>query len=153
MGVSGFQKVVSDVSNSLQGILKRANLIDGYLDRVVYPTYQNIQRERWASENASQGSAWPALSAQYAGQKVKKYASFPGGGTKMMIATKRLFNSVVGDTLDEHRKIISDHQLQIYTTVPYAPYANQARQFTTFSEDEIRKIKSDIVNYLSGSDE
>jgi hypothetical protein len=145
-----FTRVVNGVTKSLEGMLNRANLIDGYLDRVVYPMYQNLQRERWASENATQGSSWPSLQPAYAEMKLKRYADYPGGGTKMMIATKRLFNSVVGDEdTSEHEKVVSNHSLQIFSTTPYAEYANVVREFKEFSVETMREIMSGIVNYIT----
>lgn len=106
-------------------VVAKANSSQAFLNRIVYPMYQNIQRERWMTEGFGK---WPKLNTRYARYKRVKFASFPGQGTKMMIATNRLQKSVVGPG-DGHRKIATDKKLIVGTTVEYAEHANKARPF------------------------
>lgn len=147
---SGIQKTQNSVTQALQEKIERGKSMRAFLDRVVYTEYQNAQRERWMTEGASEGFAWPALkSLTYIRQKSRKFAAFPGGGKKMMIATGRLYNSVTGDSAQEHRKVVTDNSIDIYTTVDYAQYTDEARTFTKFGDDFRTRIQQAIVNYMA----
>ncbi len=145
------KSLTNGIERQLEDMVKRANLVPAYLNRVVYPTYQKAQRERWTAENSGAdfaGGAWPSLDPAYASWKKRKYADSPGGGSKMMIRTKRLFDSVVGPS-DEHRKIVDNKSLRIATTVPYAIHADAHRTFTQFSPKFYSRIYKDLTAYLA----
>lgn len=131
-------------------MVKRANLVPGYLNRVVYRQYQNAQRERWKTENNGEdftGGRWEPVDPVYAAYKKKKWADSPGGGGKLLIRTKRLFDSVVGPHSD-HLKLVGDRSIRIATSVPYAEYVDEKRTFTSYSVVFKKKIMKGLSDYL-----
>ncbi len=144
-------KMSSSIENALDGMVKRANLVPGYLDRVVYAQYQNAQRERWATENSSPnftGGIWDRLSPSYAQSKLRKYAAAPGGGSKIMIASGALQQSVIGPG-PGHNKIVNDRSIRIYVSgIDYAEYADEARPFSTWSDIFYRGVYGGLKDYL-----
>lgn len=138
------------VTKNLQAKLKRARLITGFLNRVIYPMYQNAQRLRWVSQNTSEGTQWAELTSKsYIARKAIMFASFPGGGKELMIASGTLFASVTGDDLTYHKKIIQGNSMQIYTSVPYAPYADLARNFSKLGQNTLDSMKQACIDYLT----
>lgn len=175
MASASLKKVESNIQNRLSALVKRAKLGRGALTRVIYPMYQNAQRNRWMTENTSEGSKWAELTPKYKSYKLRRYGggarynwvggrgesrpwvlsgaswpNYPGSGTKMMIATNRLFNSVTGDTLDDHKVLFTDESMEIRTTVDYSSDANSKRNFTTFGDATISKMKSAYFGYVKG---
>lgn len=148
MAAAVFESIQNRVTMALKEKVRRGKSLRAWLDRVAYKKYQNLQRERWMTAGASQGIPWPSLNVTYAARKLKKFAQFPGGGTKMMIATNRLFNSVSGDNLQDHKKIVTDTTLEIYTTVEYASYADEARSFRKFTRQTYRDLAKDAGQYI-----
>ena len=158
--------------NESKEMIKRSADARAWLNRVAYRIYQNWQRERWMSEGSSQGSKWPRLNPEYARYKLKRYGGgpkykwvggrgenrpwqpagrwpkFPGGGTKMMIATGTLVDSVTGKSLKYHRKIVTPKELFISTTVPYANDANERRNFTEFKDTNIAYLGELYTEYV-----
>ena len=148
MAAAVLQAIQNSVTKSLEAKIKRGKSLRAWLNRVAYAEYKNIQRERWMTENTSQGAKWPALNEKYALRKARIYAEFPGGGTKMMIAKGTLFNSVVGDDLSAHRKIVTDTTLEIHTTVDYAQYPDKIRTFTQFSPQTMKNLADSAGEYI-----
>lgn len=152
------KKLRSDITDNLEQMVKRANLTEGYLDRVVYRQYQNAQRDRWKNINVGNDFAgeqpWAPLDPAYAKWKLKKYKDNTfGGGQEMLIATGRLFWGVVGPSPD-HRKIVENRKLLITTSVPYAKFVDEKRKFAddetgpAFSNLFRSKIYKGLKNYL-----
>lgn len=131
----------------LDDLVNRAKFARGFLNRVAYPLYQNFQRERWASEDRG---TWPRLDPMYARRKLTRFAAYPGAGTKMMIATNTLAPSVIGGG-PGHKKIVTDNELKIYTTVPYAEHADKERSFSTGFRPLIHEIKKEYIKYIRGA--
>lgn len=145
-------KLQDTVSSKLEAMISRTKDPRPFLEKV-YKTYVATQAKRWQAENAdpniSPGPTWPKLTEAYSKRKLKKFASFPGGGQKIMVASGTLVNAVLGR--NEHaRKLISQSTLVVAVDLPYAKYANDPRNFTKFSKAWINKLKQDYVNYLSG---
>lgn len=136
------------IGNFLRGMTEKASLTRGWLNRVAYPTIINAQRMRWASENATEGSSWTALNQLYANRKLRKYASYPGAGRKMLIATGRLVAGVLGDNQNDHYKLVSDNRLEVGTTIPYAGYVNEARNFTDLGPATVADLDQRLRDYL-----
>lgn len=150
------KKIQDGISRSLRSMETRSKTVQGYLNRVVYPLYQNAQRLRWQSENGTQGTKWlpyertfasSGAAAAYRRHKLKKFAAAPGGGRKLMIASGRTFQSVIGPSID-HRKLVTARSIKIATVVPYARYANDARPFDEFNEEFKVRIRKGIAKYL-----
>jgi hypothetical protein len=150
-GKTGITMLTKGITEHLEQMVKNANLVPGYLNRVVYRKYQNAQRQRWASENADQDSAgglWPRLSIPYAEYKMRTFYDYPGRGQKMMIRTKALFDSVVGPS-PHHGKVVTNRSIRIESTLWYAKYADEARTFSQFSPRFYRDIYAGLRDYLT----
>lgn len=156
-------KVLDDqASAELDRMAARSDAIRGFLARVVYPFYQNLQLERWESDGGSQGDYWAALSPAYAFWKARKYASTAHRGEKILIASGRLLNSVVGRAdlggvnnsqgQSEHRRLIENRSMKIFTTTPYAEYVDAARSFTGIASSDMERIKDAIGKYIRGEE-
>ncbi len=76
-----------------------------------------------------------------------------------MVATGSLVASVIGPSKDIsspylrgstkfHRKIVTDKSLEISTTLPYAPYANEQRPFTEYSDKFWKQIGDELTNEM-----
>lgn len=158
------------ITKRLDSMMSRSQALEGFINRVIYPLYQNYQRRRWMDQNAKQTGQWDALNPSYAARKKIMYGggpkhewvggrtpwrvkgqwpSYPGQGTKMMIATGRLFKGVIGES-GEHKKIVTTKSLRIFTTVPYASYADEARDFSTFDRAFKRDILRQTMQYIRG---
>ena len=152
-------------------ILKRAQDGRAFLTRVAYPMYQKWQLERWQTENKSEGSKWKSLNPAYAEYKKSRYGGgpkyvtpkqkgygrwvqagnwprYPGGGTKMMIATGELVNAVTGKKLTYHRRLIKAKQMAIGVTLPYAEDANKKRDFTKFKNANMKLLHDMYAEYV-----
>lgn len=132
------------IENRLEKYLEREAALQSYLNKNVVEQYRNIQRRRWMTENASEGQVWDRLNPGYAAQKKRVYALYPGRGTKMMIRTGDLFESVIGPGKG-FRKIATPRSLVISTTNPYAADANAQRNFTSYSA----KTRADLYRGIS----
>lgn len=121
---------------------------EAFLVRVAYPMYQKFQRKRWMTRNVSEGMQWKPNALRYSEWKKIKYASFPGGGTKVMIATGRLFQSIIGPSPD-HRRIIRGTKMIIGTSVEYASYAGDIRPFFPLSDKSRNTIVREFKKWIS----
>jgi len=136
----------------LDGMLKRASSsgIRAYLSRVVYKQYQDAQIERWNTENRSEGPRWKRLNPAYEKSKRKRFAKYPYGGTKMLVATGRLLKSVVGTDRRYHRRVVLHYAMEILVTLPYAPNVNAERNFTQFGQRTKREILGGLKRHILG---
>lgn len=128
-------------------MLDRSKKTKAYLDRVIYRQYQNAQRKRWISENSSEGIVWSRLNPKYAESKKKRFAAYPGQGTKMLIATGQLQSDVIGGG-SGHRKIVTDDSIAINWTTPYAVAVDSVRTFSTFGEKTMDEMYSGIAKFI-----
>ena len=137
----------------LGGMLKRAKLVKGWLNRFAYPTVIAKQRLRWQSEGASEGSGWAPLNPKYARRKLTMFRDAPGGGRKILIATGKLVDSVTGDNTESHYKLVTDNRLETGTIVKYAGWVNEKRDFVTLSADTVQELKDSLLDYLQSGKE
>lgn len=142
-----YKALDKSIQNSLLDLIRKGSNLNALLNRNIYQLYQNAQRQRWMTENASEGSPWVKLNPDYERVKRRIYANEEHGGRKILIASGRLYKSVIGPSPD-HRKIVGNNKLIIKTVVDYAKYVDQARTFTTFGQPTIDKIKKTISEYL-----
>lgn len=143
---------VDGASKKLQQMINRSGLARGWLNRVAYPMIIESTRMRWASEGASEGRSWPALNPAYAMAKLKRFAAYPGGGSKMLIATGRLVESMTGEDTRDHFKLVEDKRLTVGTTVGYAKYVDEMRPITVLGSQTTTNLKSSLKAYLQGSE-
>jgi hypothetical protein len=143
---------VSDNSGmiKIETMLDRGKSMQSFLNRNVYRIYQNAQRSRWITENASEGGEtgrWEKLNPTYAERKKKIYAAYEGAGEKMLIATGRLFKAVVGPS-NGQIKVVTNTSMTISTSVEYAKYVNEARSFSTWGPSFKAKVKKAIGDFI-----
>lgn len=167
------------LTERLNGLLTRAKSTQAAAR--LYPLYQKIQTERFMTENASEGSPWPALKAEYAAYKLKRYGgaeikrgkrkggtwgSWPGGGRKMLIGTSTLAGAVIGpgapfEGTDHHRAMFLPYSMQISVSTSgnnaegkpfdYPEYVAEKRPFFEFSASSVSRLKNALQQYLIGS--
>lgn len=153
---AGFSLVRNDAQYLYDKSLTMNAAIKTWMARNAYPMYQNAQKKRWMTQNASEGTTWKAVSPKYQKRKDRLLASEPEkypGGKRVMVLTGALADSVTGKKLDFHRAIFTERGFTVATTLPYAKYANEARPFVGFSNqttDRITKsLKSFILKHIS----
>lgn len=126
-------------------MLDRSKAMQGYLNRIVYAQYQNAQRTRWMTENASEGpDKWEPLNERYKKWKIGYYSGFPGNGSKMLIATGKLYQDVV----ERPNKLVSDKSLEISWTTEYAPDVDMVRPFSVFGQETMNEIYSGLGEFI-----
>lgn len=149
--MAGLKPIGDGIGEQIKKYLDRARLIDGYINRVIYPTYRRRQMKRYQTENASEGTRWAPLNPSYAKRKLTKFASYPGQGRKMMIATGRMKDSVIGPGAD-HKKIgPSKGRLEVYWTTPYAVYTEQVRPVNVWDKRQDQEMYDGAVKYIMES--
>jgi hypothetical protein len=143
-----YKQLEKNIENDLLQMVRRAHDFRGLFNRVLYPMFKKAQLARWSTENSSEGQKWAPLNAKYREYKLDKFKeSPPYNGTKMLIATNRLIDSVIGPSAD-HRKIVEPKRLIISTTVPYAKYVNEKRNFTHFGRITENRILNVVRLYV-----
>lgn len=146
------KKIKSEVTERLEKMMKDVKDKDGFLKRYVFPEYQYVQKQRWMTENVTQdvtGGQWEKLNPLYETYKRKKYQSYAGGGSRLLIAQYRLLPSVVGESKDS-RVLIQDGKLGVFSILPYASYVNETRPFDTFSASWKKRISGAWASYVAG---
>lgn len=140
----------SGASMKLETMLDRGKSMQSFLNRNIYQIYQSAQRERWMTENSSQsgnGQRWERLDPTYAKRKRRIYASYEGGGSKMLVATGKLYKAVVGPGQGQ-RKIVTNSKLYISTNVPYAGNVDDARSFASWSPAFRARVMKAITDFI-----
>lgn len=178
------------IKKTLMNLLDRSKAAQTFLMRNIYRMYQNFQRERWMTEGSSEGNKWDSLSTIYASRKriiygggpkyewiggqgegrpwrlAGSWPSYPGAGTKIMIATGRLESAAVGPgggitTGGEqfHKVLATNNSLTVSLDATkeksgkdigskYFKYANDDRNFMKFGTNSINAFKAEISLYL-----
>lgn len=136
------------IQQYLNAMIDRARIGTGWLNRYAYPRLIQMQRDRWQSEGASEGNAWQAIKPSYKAYKLRKFADYPGSGSKLLIATGRLVNSMTGDTKADHWKMVKGNELTMGSLVPYAKYVDEVRDITTIGNDTMDDLADSYVQYI-----
>ena len=140
------------ILGKLNEMLSQTRQVRAFLERVVYPTYLKAQMKRWMTVGRSDGfgtlEPWKPLSAKYAAWKKRRWADAPGGGTKVLIASGRLYKAVMNQG-PGHRKIISDRSLIVGVDIPYAKYVNESRPFFIFSDEMMDGLKDKYKKFIT----
>lgn len=136
------------ISEYFNKMIDRTKLVRGWLNRVAYPTIIQAQRMRWVSEGASEGASWVPLNPSYAMRKLRRYANYPGAGRKLLIATGRLVGGVTGDNPNDHYKLVKDTSLEVGTTINYAEYVNEVRNFTDLGDATTQHLAEQLSEYI-----
>lgn len=138
------------IMKTLTGMINRGNLVQGWLNRVAYPTLVGVQRTRWQTEGSSQGKTWMPLNANYARSKLRRYRDYPGSGRKMLIATGKLVDSMTGDNQENHYKLVTSRTLEMGSTLDYAKWVDQIRDITELNDETIEDLSERLGEYLVG---
>src|SRR5271166_4593164 len=161
---TGIEEVESDFQGVMAKMLSRGASFQGGAARI-YKLYQMFQTERFESENSSEGSSWDDLTEPYKTYKLKRFKSFPGNGSKMMIATGTLAGAAIGpgapfasEGISAHRALFTDQSMEIYIDTSgvnaegkpfsYAKYANDKRPFMSFSEDHLNQMGNELSQFI-----
>lgn len=164
--MTGIEEVGKDFETTMNGLLSRAKSFKGAAARI-YKLYQKFQTERFQTQNASEGGEWEQLTDVYKKSKLKRFQTYPGNGTKMLIATGTLAGSVIGpgapfatEGISAHRAIFTDTYMQISIDTSgsnaqgkkfdYPKYVNEKRPFMKFSQNHIDQMKTLLQKYVVG---
>jgi hypothetical protein len=144
--------VEDGISDWAKRVLNRSqgSGIRAWLNRYAYPEILNVQLQRWQTEGASEGVQWESLNPDYARSKLKRFANYPGGGRKMLIATGRLYESMTGRST-ESRKLVEENRITLASTVPYGGYVDDKRDITTLRDDTVERFADELLKYLMGA--
>ena len=160
----------TEVRDKLDGMIKRGGSVESFLTRVAYPLYMARQQKRWMTEGASENVKWEPLNAKYALWKTTRFANYAGNGTKMLIATGRLAESVIGrqlksgmDTkeitvddagkkkvvvtsiangIKDHDVMVTKRSLVVKSLVEYSSLVNAKRPIWKFNEDFYKRLRA-----------
>lgn len=146
--------------------LSQLSQFEGALKTVALPFFfesqQSRQAQRWVSSGSSEGKPWQPLSPAYAkakpnrmvtdpvsGQK-RRISSYPGGGSKLLVATGRLAQANLGTPLinEDYNVLIQNGVLYVRLNVPYAPFVNNKRDIVTFSAETYKKASQLMQAYF-----
>jgi len=142
-------KVKDGITLSIDAMITRGKSVSSFLNRATYPVYQQLQIQRWETENASENESWNPVKPDYATIKRKRYAGFPGGGQKLMVATSKLAFAAQG--LAGALKIVTESSMTVGIDqgfIPYAKYPGADRPYMSFSDDSISKMTDPLVQYI-----
>lgn len=149
MSAVSMTQTENGVELRIKAVFTRGKSLASYLNRYIYPQYQQAQIDRWKTENQSEGQVWDRLSSAYEKVKKTKFAGYPGGGNALMIATGRLSVAAQGGT--GALKLISDDYMVVGIdegTIPYASYPGVRRPYMNFSNETIKKWTDMISHYV-----
>ena len=135
----------------------------------VYPMYQALQVQRFETENASEGDHWADYkSKKYEQYKLKKFKTYPGAGSKMLVATGMLAGAVIGkspgspftDGAAQHRAMFTSDQMIISVEESgenpnghpfnYAHFVAVVRPFMSFSGESLQAMKDTVTKFVIG---
>ena len=141
------KQVENTVTKRLDEIVSRSSGMQGYFMRNVYRQYQKAQQERWKSENKTEGNRWSPLEPTYKRRKLTRFKDYPGHGTKMLVATGKLFQSVIGPG-EFHVVQATDSYLFVSTTLDYAKWVAEERPFMKFGQKTLGTIRRGISDFI-----
>lgn len=161
----------TEIRDKLDEMIKRGGSPEAFLTRVAYPLYMARQSKRWITEGASEGVKWAPLNAKYAEWKKRQFAGYPANGEKMLIATGRLAESVIGRQLKgdaestevvvndsgksktilkgslggggikDHKPMVTKSSLVVVSEVEYAKLVNLTRNIWKFNDDFFKRLR------------
>lgn len=141
------------ISKYQSSLLDRMNSIQGFFNRNIFRMYQQKQLNRWESQNVSETGEWETLTETYANRKRKKFAGYPGGGTKLMIATGKLYETTTGRSGKGLNKMVTNRSMTIAIDdgyIPYAKFAAERRPIMEFNESSIEDMRQALIDYIKG---
>jgi len=148
---AGFSLVRNDAQYLFEQSLTIPAALQTWMNRNGYPMYKNAQKQRWITQNASEGATWKEVTPKYQKWKDHKFATDPGnypGGKRILVLTGKLADSVMGRRLDFHRAVFTERGFSVATTLPYAKYVNDVRPFVGFSDRTENRIKESLRMFV-----
>jgi len=145
--------VQNTVKKRLDAMVKAGRSPKAYLNRVVFAQYQKAQAERWMSiggnsgGTTSEGDQWDPLTDKYRKWKERR-RGFLASGRRMLVATGRLQAAAVRVMPPDGKKVVTDSSIIITTSIPYARYVSEARNFVGFGRETIAEMKRGLREYL-----
>lgn len=138
------------IQKRLQSLTKLEASTGTFLNRSIYPLYQRLQGERWKTENRSEGQRWKPVAQATRDRKLRDRArdraAFPGGD-RTLVHTGDLSRSVIGTTLENHRKVISGKKITVATTLSYAGFVAAERPFMAFGKDSRKAFRDRVRDF------
>lgn len=137
---------------------KTENASEGTKWKKLSPIYKAYKLKRYGG-----GPRYKWIGGQGTGRPWKRagrWPNYPGSGTKTLIATGRLVSSVIGPVMGatsfpmkssakDHRKIVTNTSLEVYTVVEYAEKVAKDREFMKFSRRHNREMIDDAMRYMA----
>lgn len=159
MATTNLRVKITEGFETLNKMAQSSMFFEGWANRRLPRLYANAQRTRWMTEGASEGPKWKKLSSGYAASKKWRFASYPGAGNVVLIATSRLLAGLLPPEErknersfgEEFRKIIQNKKVTFKTTVPYADDVNQERPFSVWTQRTMNSFVRDYKTYLIAS--
>jgi hypothetical protein len=177
MATANLFSAKKEIRNKLDEMITRSRSTQSFLAHCAYPMYIARQSKRWMSEGESEGAKWAPLSEQYKKWKKLNLVGMPGNGTKLLIATGKLFEGVTGRELKKepnevsyleaggktkpaltggiggggmphHFAKITGSKLTVYTDVEYASDVNKARKIWFFKDDFKKRLKAMYLGWF-----
>jgi hypothetical protein len=99
------------------------------------------------TENSSEGKKWTPLKSRYAATKIKRFKDYPGSGRKMLVATGRLSEAYIKGSTNT-LILTSNTSIEIGTSLPYAEYVQEARDFVNLSDAHMTEIYEGVADFL-----
>lgn len=149
---SGFSKIRDDSKSLNKNALSLEASIRSWAARIGYPLYINAQKQRWITQNASEGATWKSLSPSYLSWKTLKQKQAPEqypGGKRVLVLTGSLFNSVTGKDKSHHKALFLKSGFSVSSTLPYAKHVNEVRPFVGFGDVTNDKIKNSATKFIT----
>lgn len=145
------RKIAGGVTKRLEEMVKNLQNNKAFFERIVYPSYIRAQLKRWMtvgrSDSAGNFPEWKSLNERYRLAKRTRFAGYPGGGRKTLIATNKLLDAVTGRG-PGHYKAVSDSKIVIGVDVAYAKYVNASRPFMIFSDKFLQGLRSKYGQFM-----
>jgi hypothetical protein len=140
-------KAKKDLKKIFEKMLDPQKNIRVFFKKVTFYQYQEAQLKRWQTENKSEGERWKPLNKEYEKYKRVKYAAYRGAGKAMLVATGNLIDS----TIKYPFVVVDNKSIKISPNIgaaPYAKYVNETRNFMSFGEKTIERMKKSLINYI-----
>lgn len=147
--------VESSILQKLNELKNSVKNLDAVIARRIWPLYQELQVERFKSQNQSEGETWSPLSPKYYKWKTSrtffkregKKVPIKAGGKQTLVLTGALYSAIMAKGSGGSR-VIQNGKLIVNITLDYAEDVNERRNFTDFSISSLNKMKQELVDYL-----
>ena len=156
MATVSFKTTEDRIQSRLNDMIAKGRDASAILNTTIMDMYFQAQVIRWQTENSSEGAQWANYASKnYAIYKQKKYASFPEGGRRKMIATGHLIKVATGQLGmgGALKKVVTPNRLTVSIDdgeTPYAKYVAKDRPIMAFGTDTRTMMRLAIGKYMMG---